>query len=91
MLKARIAASSRARVAPVGERGRDRLERCRLGDHTVPTCPAPALARVMGELGGFLEFARAPTPQRDLRERVGDYHEVYEIPGRQHPMLHHLV
>ena len=37
----------------------------------------------MGELGGFLEFARAPTPQRDPRERVGDYHEVYEIPSAE--------
>ena len=38
----------------------------------------------MGELGGFLKFARAPTPQRDPRKRVGDYHEVYEIPAAEH-------
>ena len=38
----------------------------------------------MGHLGGFLEFARAPTPQRDPQERVGDYHEVYEVPSSPH-------
>ena len=38
----------------------------------------------MGQLGGFLEFARAPTPQRDPKERVGDYHEVYEVPSAEH-------
>ena len=38
----------------------------------------------MGQLRGFLEFARAPTPQRDPQKRVGDYDEVYEIPSAAH-------
>ena len=38
----------------------------------------------MGQLRGFLEFARAPTPQRDPQTRVGDYDEVYEIPSPAH-------
>ena len=38
----------------------------------------------MGQQRGFLEFARAPTPQRSPRERVGDYHEVYEVPSAAH-------
>ena len=33
----------------------------------------------MGQLGGFLRIARAPTPQRDPRSRVADYREVYEL------------
>ena len=38
----------------------------------------------MGQLRGFVEIARAPTPQRDPRERVGHFHEVYEIPSARH-------
>jgi glutamate synthase (NADPH/NADH) small chain len=33
----------------------------------------------MGELRAFVEIARAPTPQRDPRERVGDHEEIYTI------------
>ena len=33
----------------------------------------------MGELGGFLRISRAPTPQRDPRQRVADFREVYEV------------
>ena len=29
----------------------------------------------MGKLGGFLEFDRGTSPERDPRERVGDYRE----------------
>jgi glutamate synthase (NADPH/NADH) small chain len=33
----------------------------------------------MGELRGFIEIARGPTPQRDPRTRVADYGEVYSL------------
>jgi glutamate synthase (NADPH/NADH) small chain len=33
----------------------------------------------MGELRAFVEIARAPTPQRDPRARVGDYAEIYTV------------
>ena len=33
----------------------------------------------MGELGGFLKITRAPAPERDPRERVADYREIYEV------------
>jgi glutamate synthase (NADPH) small chain len=33
----------------------------------------------MGELRGFLEIARGPTPQRDPATRVADYGEVYSL------------
>ena len=33
----------------------------------------------MGELGGFLKITRAPAPERDPRERVADYKEIYEV------------
>jgi glutamate synthase (NADPH) small chain len=33
----------------------------------------------MGELRGFLEIARGPTPQRDPHARVADYGEVYSL------------
>jgi glutamate synthase (NADPH) small chain len=33
----------------------------------------------LGELGGFLRIARTSTPQRDPRERVADYHEIYRV------------
>ena len=33
----------------------------------------------MGELGGFLEIARMPLPQRDPAARVDDYGEIYDI------------
>ena len=29
----------------------------------------------MGELGGFLKWERGRVPQRDPRERIGDYRE----------------
>ena len=29
----------------------------------------------MGKLGGFLEFDRGTSPERDPRERVGDFRE----------------
>src|SRR5689334_8081376 len=31
----------------------------------------------LGELGGFLRITRSSTPQRDPRERVADYEEIY--------------
>src|SRR5918995_1105575 len=33
----------------------------------------------MGELGGFLKITRTPAPERDPRERVADYREIYEV------------
>jgi len=33
----------------------------------------------VGELGGFLKITRHPQPQRDPRERVGDYKEIYRV------------
>jgi glutamate synthase (NADPH/NADH) small chain len=33
----------------------------------------------MGELGGFLKIERAPAPERDPRERVADYGEIYQV------------
>ena len=33
----------------------------------------------MGELGGFLKITRTPSPERDPRERVADYKEIYEV------------
>ena len=33
----------------------------------------------MGELGGFLKITRTPAPERDPRERVSDYKEIYEV------------
>jgi glutamate synthase (NADPH/NADH) small chain len=33
----------------------------------------------VGELGGFLKITRAPAPERDPRERVGDYAEIYNV------------
>ena len=33
----------------------------------------------MGQLRGFLEIARGPTPQRDPVTRIADYGEVYEV------------
>ena len=33
----------------------------------------------MGELRGFVEIARMPTPQRDPGARVDDYGEIYEV------------
>ena len=33
----------------------------------------------MGELGGFLKIERAPAPERDPRERVADYGEIYQL------------
>jgi glutamate synthase (NADPH) small chain len=33
----------------------------------------------MGELGGFLKIARAPGPERDPRERIADYREIYGV------------
>jgi glutamate synthase (NADPH) small chain len=37
----------------------------------------------MGELGGFLEIARGPTPQRDPNKRTADYGEVYSLLPQQ--------
>ena len=33
----------------------------------------------MGELGAFLKITRVPAPERDPRERVGDYKEIYQV------------
>jgi glutamate synthase (NADPH) small chain len=33
----------------------------------------------LGELRGFIDIPRGPTPQRDPRERVSDYGEVYSL------------
>jgi glutamate synthase (NADPH) small chain len=33
----------------------------------------------MGELRGFLDIVRGPTPQRDPRQRIADYGEVYSL------------
>src|SRR4051795_4885405 len=33
----------------------------------------------MGELGAFLKIERAPAPERDPRERVADYGEIYQV------------
>jgi glutamate synthase (NADPH) small chain len=33
----------------------------------------------MGELRGFIEIARGPTPQRDPHTRIADYGEVYSL------------
>jgi glutamate synthase (NADPH/NADH) small chain len=33
----------------------------------------------MGQLRGFMEIARGPTPQRDPRTRISDYREVYSV------------
>ena len=33
----------------------------------------------MGELGAFLKITRMPAPERDPRERVADYKEIYEV------------
>ena len=33
----------------------------------------------MGELGAFLKIERAPAPERDPRERVADYDEIYQV------------
>ena len=37
----------------------------------------------MGELRGFIDVVRGPTPQRDPRERVADYGEVYSLLPRE--------
>jgi glutamate synthase (NADPH) small chain len=51
-----------------------------------PRCPraspGPSAKRgyavaTLGELGGFLRISRSSTPQRDPRERLGDYEEIY--------------
>ena len=33
----------------------------------------------MGELGAFLKIERVPAPERDPRERVADYGEIYQV------------
>src|SRR3954462_8489023 len=33
----------------------------------------------MGELGAFLKIERVPGPERDPRERVADYGEIYQV------------
>jgi glutamate synthase (NADPH/NADH) small chain len=33
----------------------------------------------VGELGAFLKISRVPAPERDPRERVADYKEIYEV------------
>jgi glutamate synthase (NADPH) small chain len=33
----------------------------------------------MGELGAFLKITRVPAPERDPRERVADYGEIYQV------------
>jgi glutamate synthase (NADPH/NADH) small chain len=33
----------------------------------------------VGELGAFLNITRVPAPERDPRERVADYKEIYEV------------
>ena len=33
----------------------------------------------MGELGGFLKITRTPAQERDPRERIADYKEIYEV------------
>jgi glutamate synthase (NADPH/NADH) small chain len=33
----------------------------------------------MGELGAFLKIERVPAPERDPRERVADYREIYQV------------
>jgi glutamate synthase (NADPH/NADH) small chain len=33
----------------------------------------------VGELGAFLKITRVPAPERDPRERVGDYKEIYQV------------
>ena len=33
----------------------------------------------MGALGAFLKISRVPAPERDPRERVADYKEIYEV------------
>src|SRR5918997_298741 len=33
----------------------------------------------MGELGAFLKITRVPAPERDPRERVRDFKEIYEV------------
>jgi glutamate synthase (NADPH/NADH) small chain len=33
----------------------------------------------VGELGAFLKITRVAAPERDPRERVGDYKEIYEV------------
>ena len=60
------AASGRRRpMAAPGRRGR------------APGYPVATL----GELGGFLRITRSSTPQRDPRERVADYEEIYRTLG----------
>jgi glutamate synthase (NADPH/NADH) small chain len=33
----------------------------------------------VGELGAFLKISRVPAPERDPRERVADYKEIYQV------------
>jgi len=35
--------------------------------------------QTVGELGAFLKITRMPAPERDPRERVADYKEIYEV------------
>ena len=76
---ARLQARARGPRARAEGRQPD-LDRQRLPDHRVRG------GRLMGKLGGFLKYQRVEQPERDPRERVGDFREfmgTVELPVLQ--------